>query len=98
MFSLSFITKKSRFFNALTKSQATAENFPFWTIDPNESRHPVPDERCDFLCQFLRPASKVPAFVNVVDIVGPVKGVHMQDRASGRCFCPTLVPVMASSL
>uniref|UniRef100_A0AAQ5ZRA0 Obg-like ATPase 1 n=1 Tax=Amphiprion ocellaris TaxID=80972 RepID=A0AAQ5ZRA0_AMPOC len=47
---------KSTFFNVLTKSQAAAENFPFCTIDPNESRVPIPDERYDFLCQFHKPA------------------------------------------
>ncbi|KAJ8253039.1 hypothetical protein GJAV_G00208440 [Gymnothorax javanicus] len=67
---------KSTFFNVLTKSQAAAENFPFCTIDPNESRVPVPDERYDFLCEFHKPASKVPAFLNVVDIAGLVKGAH----------------------
>lgn len=99
--------RKSTFFNVLTKSQAAAENFPFCTIDPNESRVPVPDERFDFLCQYHKPArcvlwqylltafcylsdihgflshlflvwlfSKVPAFLNVVDIAGLVKGAH----------------------
>ncbi|KTG04992.1 hypothetical protein cypCar_00006306 [Cyprinus carpio] len=48
---------KSTFFNVLTKSQAAAENFPFCTIDPNESRVPIPDERYDFLCQYHKPAS-----------------------------------------
>ncbi|XP_061699548.1 obg-like ATPase 1 [Syngnathoides biaculeatus] len=67
---------KSTFFNVLTKSQAAAENFPFCTIDPNESRVPVPDERFEFLCQYHKPASKVPAFLNVVDIAGLVKGAH----------------------
>uniref|UniRef100_A0A9J7ZS73 Obg-like ATPase 1 n=1 Tax=Cyprinus carpio carpio TaxID=630221 RepID=A0A9J7ZS73_CYPCA len=67
---------KSTFFNVLTKSQAAAENFPFCTIDPNESRVPIPDERYDFLCQYHKPASKVPAFLNVVDIAGLVKGAH----------------------
>ncbi|XP_060938284.1 obg-like ATPase 1 [Limanda limanda] len=67
---------KSTFFNVLTKSQASAENFPFCTIDPNESRVPVPDERYDFLCQYHKPLSKVPAFLNVVDIAGLVKGAH----------------------
>lgn len=50
-----FISRKSTFFNVLTKSQAAAENFPFCTIDPNESRVPIPDERYDFLCQFHKP-------------------------------------------
>ncbi|XP_055012341.1 obg-like ATPase 1 [Boleophthalmus pectinirostris] len=67
---------KSTFFNVLTKSQANAENFPFCTIDPNESRVPVPDDRYDFLCQYHKPASKVPAFLHVVDIAGLVKGAH----------------------
>lgn len=65
---------KSSFFNILTKSQIAAENFPFCTIDPNESRVPVPDERYDFLCQFHKPASKVPAFLNITDIAGLVQG------------------------
>lgn len=33
-----FFLRKSTFFNVLTKSAATAENFPFCTIDPNESK------------------------------------------------------------
>lgn len=65
---------KSTFFNVLTSSQIAAENFPFCTIDPNESRVPVPDERYDFLCKYHKPASKVPAFLNVVDIAGLVQG------------------------
>ncbi|CAG09966.1 unnamed protein product, partial [Tetraodon nigroviridis] len=67
---------KSTFFNVLTKSQAAAENFPFCTIDPNESRVPIPDQRYDFLCRIHKPASKVPAFLNVVDIAGLVQGAH----------------------
>jgi len=76
---------KSTFFNVLTKSQATAENFPFCTIDPNESRVPVPDKRWDFLVDFYKPASKVPAFLNVVDIAGLVKGAH-EGQGLGNAF------------
>jgi obg-like ATPase 1 len=47
---------KSTFFNVLTKSAAPAENFPFCTIDPNENRVPVPDQRFDFLCEYHKPA------------------------------------------
>lgn len=65
---------KSTFFNVLTKSSAPAENFPFCTIDPNESRVAVPDNRFDYLCEYHKPASKVPAYLNVVDIAGLVKG------------------------
>jgi len=65
---------KSTFFNILTKSAIPAENFPFCTIDPNESRVAVPDERYDWLCNYHKPASKVPAFLNMTDIAGLVEG------------------------
>lgn len=76
---------KSTFFNVLTKSAAPAENFPFCTIDPNESRVPVPDERFDFLCDYHKPASKVPAYLNVVDIAGLVKGAS-EGQGLGNAF------------
>lgn len=76
---------KSTFFNVLTKSQASAENFPFCTIDPNESRVPVPDDRFDYLCKYHKPASKVPAFLNVVDIAGLVKGAS-EGQGLGNAF------------
>lgn len=76
---------KSTFFNVLTKSQVAAENFPFCTIDPNESRVPVPDDRFDFLCNYFKPASKVPAFLNIVDIAGLVKGAH-EGQGLGNAF------------
>lgn len=65
---------KSTFFNALTNSAVAAENYPFCTIDPEESRVSVPDERFDWLCDFFKPPSKVPAFLTVIDIAGLVKG------------------------
>lgn len=76
---------KSTFFNVLTKSTANAENFPFCTIDPNESRVPVPDSRYDFLCEHYQPASKVPAYLTVVDIAGLVKGAH-EGKGLGNAF------------
>jgi len=77
---------KSTFFNMLTKTQmAAAENFPFCTIDPNESRVPVPDARFDFLCDHHKPASKVPAFLNVTDIAGLVKGAS-EGQGLGNAF------------
>lgn len=76
---------KSTFFNVLTKSSATAENFPFCTIDPNESRVPVPDKRWNHLVEHYQPASKVPAFLNVVDIAGLVKGAH-EGKGLGNAF------------
>jgi len=76
---------KSTFFNVLTKSEAQAENYPFCTIDPNESRVPVPDERFNFLCEYHKPASKVPAFLNVTDIAGLVKGAS-EGQGLGNAF------------
>jgi len=65
---------KSTFFNVLTKQSIPAENFPFCTIDPNEARVAVPDERFNYLCDKFGPPSKIPAYLNVVDIAGLVKG------------------------
>ncbi|KHN83895.1 Obg-like ATPase 1 [Toxocara canis] len=76
---------KSTFFNVLTKSQAQAENFPFCTIDPNESRVPVSDIRFDWLVEHYKPASRVPAFLNVVDIAGLVKGAS-EGQGLGNAF------------
>ncbi|CAH2074265.1 unnamed protein product, partial [Iphiclides podalirius] len=76
---------KSTFFNVLTKSQAAAENFPFCTIDPNENKVPVPDERFDYLCDYHKPVSKVPAFLNVVDIAGLVRGAA-EGQGLGNAF------------
>lgn len=36
----------------------------------------VPDERYDHLCESFKPASRVPAFLHVVDIAGLVRGAH----------------------
>lgn len=65
---------KSTFFNAVTNSAVRAENFPFCTIDPEEARVAVPDARFDWLCAEYKPASKVPAYLTVIDIAGLVKG------------------------
>ncbi|CAF3965120.1 unnamed protein product [Rotaria magnacalcarata] len=76
---------KSTFFNILTKSSVPAENFPFCTINPNESRVSVPDSRFDFLCQYYEPLSKQPAYLNVVDIAGLVKGAS-EGQGLGNAF------------
>lgn len=56
---------KSTLFNILTNMSIPAENFPFCTIDPNESRCAVPDERFDALVRAFNPASRVPAYLTV---------------------------------
>lgn len=65
---------KSSLFNLLTQQSAAAENFPFCTIDPNEGRCAVPDERYDYLCDIWKSPSKVPAYLLVTDIAGLIKG------------------------
>lgn len=61
---------KSSFFNALTNSAVASENFPFCTIDPSEARVNVPDARFDWLVDFYKPKSIVPAHLTVIDIAG----------------------------
>lgn len=65
---------KSSLFNLLTEQNIAAENYPFCTIDPNESRCPVPDERYDWLCSVWQPPSMYPAYLHVTDIAGLVRG------------------------
>jgi obg-like ATPase 1 len=66
---------KSTFFNAITCSSAPAENFPFCTIDPEESRVAVPDTRLTWLFEHYRPKKEaIPSFLTVIDIAGLVKG------------------------
>jgi obg-like ATPase 1 len=66
---------KSTLYNSLTKSRhAEAANFPFCTIEPNETRAEVPDERFDWLVKKYEPKSEVHPFLTVVDIAGLVKG------------------------
>ena len=65
---------KSTLFNTLSKCQIPAENFPFCTIEPNFARVNVPDERYNHLIETYQPKSKVPAFLEVHDIAGLVKG------------------------
>jgi obg-like ATPase 1 len=76
---------KSTFFNVLTNSSVAAENFPFCTIDPNTSRVAVPDDRFDWLVEHWKPASVVPAILNITDIAGLVKGAN-EGQGLGNAF------------
>ncbi|KAK1375576.1 hypothetical protein POM88_031769 [Heracleum sosnowskyi] len=67
---------KSTLFNTLTKLSIPAENYPFCTIEPNEARVYIPDERFKWLCQLYKPSSEVAAFLEIHDIAGLVKGAH----------------------
>jgi len=76
---------KSTLFNALSKLNVPAENYPFCTIDPSTAKVPVPDDRFDFLCQVVKPKNQVPAVLTVTDIAGLVKGAH-EGKGLGNAF------------
>ncbi len=65
---------KSTLFNALTRAQIAAENYPFCTSDPNVGVVPVPDPRLGQLAAIARPEKVIPATVEFVDIAGLVAG------------------------
>ncbi|KAM7219164.1 putative gtp-binding protein [Rhypophila decipiens] len=66
---------KSTLFQAITKCNlGNPANFPYATIDPEEARVIVPDERFDWLCEKYKPKSKVPANLTVYDIAGLTRG------------------------
>jgi GTP-binding protein YchF len=65
---------KSTLFNALTRAQIAAENYPFCTIDPNVGIVPVPDTRLAALAAIAKPEKILPATVEFVDIAGLVAG------------------------
>lgn len=65
---------KSTLFNALTRNDVLAANYPFATIEPNVGVVPLPDPRLDKLAEIFGSARIVPATVSFVDIAGIVKG------------------------
>ena len=65
---------KSTLFNALTKKNVPAENYPFCTIDPSVGIVPVPDPRLTKLSEISKSKKTIPAVVEFVDIAGLVKG------------------------
>jgi GTP-binding protein YchF len=65
---------KSTLFNALTRAQIAAENYPFCTIDPNVGVVPVPDPRLAALAAIVHPERILPTTVEFVDIAGLVAG------------------------
>lgn len=65
---------KSTLFNALTRNQVLAANYPFATIDPNVGVVSLPDPRLDKLAEIFGSQRILPATVSFVDIAGIVKG------------------------
>jgi len=76
---------KSTLFNALTRAQIAAENYPFCTIDPNVGVVPVPDARLEKLAAIAHPEKIVPTAVELVDIAGLVAGAS-QGEGLGNQF------------
>jgi GTP-binding protein YchF len=65
---------KSTLFNALTKNDVLAANYPFATIEPNVGVVGVPDGRIARLAELFKSEKQVPATVSFVDIAGIVRG------------------------
>ena len=65
---------KSTLFNALTRNDVLAANYPFATIEPNVGVVALPDPRLAVLAEMFASAKAVPAVVSFVDIAGIVKG------------------------
>jgi len=76
---------KSTLFNALTKNNVLAANYPFATIEPNVGVVAVPDERLDTLAGIFGSAKILPATVEFVDIAGIVAGAS-QGEGLGNKF------------
>jgi ribosome-binding ATPase len=76
---------KSTLFNALTRAQIAAENYPFCTIDPNVGVVPVPDARLAQLAAIVHPEKILPTTVEFVDIAGLVAGAS-QGEGLGNQF------------
>jgi len=80
---------KSTLFNALTKNDVLAANYPFATIEPNIGVVPLPDERLPELARIFGSARILPATVSFVDIAGIVKGAS-EGEGLGNKFLATI--------
>jgi len=76
---------KSTLFNALTKNNVLAANYPFATIEPNVGVVGVPDARLDVLGELFGSERRLPATVEFVDIAGIVRGAS-QGEGLGNKF------------
>ncbi len=75
---------KSTLFNALTRNDVLAANYPFATIEPNVGVVGVPDPRLGRLAEVFSSARVVPATVQFVDIAGIVKGASEGEGLGNR--------------
>ena len=65
---------KSTLFNALTRNNVLAANYPFATIEPNVGVVNLPDARLNKLAEIFGSERILPAPVSFVDIAGIVRG------------------------
>lgn len=83
---------KSTTFNLLSDLDVPADNYSFCTKEPHEARVAVPDDRFDKLVEIFKPKSKIPAFLNVWDIAGLIKGAH-EGAGLGNAFLSNIQAV-----
>ncbi|QGN33475.1 redox-regulated ATPase YchF [Microlunatus sp. Gsoil 973] len=76
---------KSTLFNALTRNDVLAANYPFATIEPNVGVVGVPDPRLAVLAELFKSERVVPATVSFVDIAGIVRGAS-KGEGMGNAF------------
>ena len=76
---------KSTLFNALTKNDVLAANYPFATIEPNVGVVGLPDERLAKLAELFQSEKTIPAPVSFVDIAGLVRGAS-KGQGRGNAF------------
>jgi hypothetical protein len=76
---------KSTLFNALTRAEIQADNYPFCTIEPNVGIAYVPDERLPKIAAIAKPEKIVPTVIEFVDIAGLVAGAS-QGEGLGNQF------------
>src|SRR5699024_10003902 len=88
---------KSTMFNALTKNQVLAANYPFATIEPNVGVAPLPDARLTRLAEIFSSEKILNATVDFVDIAGIVRGAsegeglgnqHLVNIREADAICP----------
>ena len=85
---------KSTIFNALTRSNALAANYPFATIDPNVGIVQVPEKRLAVLTDIVPTKKIVSTSIEIVDIAGIVKGAS-QGEGLGNQFLSHIAEVDA---
>lgn len=80
---------KSTLFNALTRAEIQAENYPFCTIEPNVGMVPMPDPRLDKLAEIVKPEKTIATTMEFVDIAGLVAGAS-KGEGLGNQFLATI--------